>query len=283
MWLLLATFRAAHGFGWSGRIESGGALGRPRRARHALAGGVRDVSHDVGDAFAHFRGKACQQFGPLGDPVGSDPVVEPSASGRDVEEDGSGIAWVLRAPDIAFALEGCDDATRGALVEVQLRGKGVERGWPTSQESFQGIALGERDVVAANLVALAEEVGSDEVRERLVEGLDLPLKDRIRGLHSSWQSQLYPPMGWRVKPDGFRGVPHVSPDVRGRSYGELLVDHLAKHARANGGTLLRLETGIDQQTAIWLYKRLGLRCIPPFGPYTDDPLSRCYERSPAPG
>ncbi len=75
---------------------------------------------------------------------------------------------------------------------------------------------------------------------------------------------------------------YVRPDFRGRKYGELLVDHLAEHARANGVTLLRLETGIHQQAAIRLYERLGFRRVPPFGPYTDDPLSRCYEKPLAP-
>jgi hypothetical protein len=28
-----------------------------------------------------------------------------------------------------------------------------------------------------------------------------------------------------------------------------------------------------------MYERLGFRRIPPFEPYTDDPLSRCYEMS----
>jgi GNAT superfamily N-acetyltransferase len=72
---------------------------------------------------------------------------------------------------------------------------------------------------------------------------------------------------------------YVRPEFRGRKYGELLVEHLAEHARANGVTLLRLETGIHQQAAIRLYERLGFRRIPPFGPYTDDPVSRCYEKS----
>jgi len=75
---------------------------------------------------------------------------------------------------------------------------------------------------------------------------------------------------------------YVRPEFRGHKYGELLVDHLAEHARANGITLLRLETGIHQQAAIRLYERVGFRRIPPFGPYTDDPLSRCYEKSIAP-
>jgi putative acetyltransferase len=28
-----------------------------------------------------------------------------------------------------------------------------------------------------------------------------------------------------------------------------------------------------------LYERLGFRRIPPFGPYTNDPLSLCYEKT----
>ena len=75
---------------------------------------------------------------------------------------------------------------------------------------------------------------------------------------------------------------YVRPAFRGCQYGELLVDHLTKHALAHGVTLLRLETGIHQKAAIRLYERLGFRRIPPFGPYTDDPVSRCYEKSVAP-
>ena len=72
---------------------------------------------------------------------------------------------------------------------------------------------------------------------------------------------------------------YVRPGFRGAGFGKLLVDHLASHARANGVTLLRLETGIHQRAAIRLYEREGFHRIPPFGPYNDDPLSRCYERS----
>ncbi|HKV11973.1 MAG TPA: GNAT family N-acetyltransferase, partial [Thermoanaerobaculia bacterium] len=53
---------------------------------------------------------------------------------------------------------------------------------------------------------------------------------------------------------------------------------LEDHARAHGVNLLRLETGIHQQEAIRLYEEWGFYRIPPFGPYTDDPVSRCYEK-----
>lgn len=72
---------------------------------------------------------------------------------------------------------------------------------------------------------------------------------------------------------------YVRPEFRGSGFGKLLVDHLAAHALANGVTLLRLETGIHQQAAIRLYEREGFYRIAPFGPYTADPLSLCFEKS----
>jgi len=72
---------------------------------------------------------------------------------------------------------------------------------------------------------------------------------------------------------------YVRPEFRGSGFGKMLVDHLAAHALANGVTLLRLETGIHQQAAIRLYEREGFSRIPPFGHYTADPLSLCFEKS----
>lgn len=77
----------------------------------------------------------------------------------------------------------------------------------------------------------------------------------------------------------------VRPEFRGAGFGKMLIAQLAVYARAHGVTLLRLETGIHQQAALRLYEREGFHRIPPFGPYTDDPLSRCYEKrlaTPAP-
>lgn len=70
----------------------------------------------------------------------------------------------------------------------------------------------------------------------------------------------------------------VRPEFRGAGFGTMLVDHLAAHARANRVRLLRLETGVHQKAAIRLYERLGFYRIPPFGSYTNDPLSICYEK-----
>jgi GNAT superfamily N-acetyltransferase len=71
---------------------------------------------------------------------------------------------------------------------------------------------------------------------------------------------------------------YVRPHFRGLGFGKLLLDHLADYARARGVGLLRLETGVHQSAAIRLYERTGFRRIPPFGTYTEDPLSLCYEK-----
>jgi putative acetyltransferase len=71
---------------------------------------------------------------------------------------------------------------------------------------------------------------------------------------------------------------YVRPAFRGNGFGRAMLDRLAEHALSRGTTLLRLETGIHQREAIALYERYGFARIPPFGPYTDDPLSLCYEK-----
>jgi GNAT superfamily N-acetyltransferase len=71
---------------------------------------------------------------------------------------------------------------------------------------------------------------------------------------------------------------YVRPQYRGLGFGRLLLNHLADYTRAHDVSLLRLETGIHQRAAISLYERAGFQRIPPFGPYTDDPLSLCYEK-----
>lgn len=71
---------------------------------------------------------------------------------------------------------------------------------------------------------------------------------------------------------------YVRPAFRGLGFGKLMIEHLAAYARSQAIGVLRLETGIHQRAAIALYERLGFVRIPPFGPYTDDPLSLCYEK-----
>lgn len=71
---------------------------------------------------------------------------------------------------------------------------------------------------------------------------------------------------------------YVRPQFRGLGFAKLMLNHLADYAYAHNITLLRLETGIQQREAIGLYERLGFYRIPPFGHYTDDPLTLCYEK-----
>jgi putative acetyltransferase len=71
---------------------------------------------------------------------------------------------------------------------------------------------------------------------------------------------------------------YVRPEFRGLGLGRRILEHLTRHAMSRGITLLRLETGIHQREAIALYERQGFHRIPPFGPYTDDPVTLCYEK-----
>jgi putative acetyltransferase len=66
---------------------------------------------------------------------------------------------------------------------------------------------------------------------------------------------------------------------RGRGLGYKLLEHLAAHARAQGCTLLRLETGIHQHDAIKLYERWGFARTGAFPPNKPDPVSIFYEKA----
>jgi len=70
----------------------------------------------------------------------------------------------------------------------------------------------------------------------------------------------------------------VRPQFRGLGYGTSMLDHLAAYARTHEVEILRLETGIHQHAAIWLYEREGFRRIPPFGGDSNDPVSLCDEK-----
>jgi putative acetyltransferase len=70
----------------------------------------------------------------------------------------------------------------------------------------------------------------------------------------------------------------VAPEARGRRLGRALLETLEAAARERGVTVLRLETGISQPEALRLYASLGYRRRPPFGAYTDDPLSVFMEK-----
>jgi ribosomal protein S18 acetylase RimI-like enzyme len=71
---------------------------------------------------------------------------------------------------------------------------------------------------------------------------------------------------------------YLRPRYRGRGLARALLDELTAYVRECGVPALRLETGIYQAAAIALYEREGFRRIPPFANYTDDPVSRCYEK-----
>jgi ribosomal protein S18 acetylase RimI-like enzyme len=71
---------------------------------------------------------------------------------------------------------------------------------------------------------------------------------------------------------------YIRPSHRGNGLGKILLRHLEAYSRAQKISVVRLETGILQHEAISLYEKSGYRRIPPFGPYTEDPLSIFYEK-----
>jgi putative acetyltransferase len=64
---------------------------------------------------------------------------------------------------------------------------------------------------------------------------------------------------------------YTRPTARGRGVAKAIVGRIEDEARAASKFILRLETGIRQQEAVGLYKRVGFRPRGPFGPYAAMP------------
>ena len=65
----------------------------------------------------------------------------------------------------------------------------------------------------------------------------------------------------------------VESTSRGQGVATGLMDYLEADAIARGLVELRLETGIYQEESLGLYLGRGYVTIPPFGHYTEDPMS----------
>jgi len=66
---------------------------------------------------------------------------------------------------------------------------------------------------------------------------------------------------------------YVAPAARGRRIGRLILDRLIAHAKSEGITVLRLETGNKQMEALSLYRSVGFTHRGPFADYPDNESS----------
>jgi len=72
---------------------------------------------------------------------------------------------------------------------------------------------------------------------------------------------------------------YVRDQFRRRSLGRRMLAALESTAREAGVTRLRLETGDRQPEAIALYESAGFVTIEPFGEYSGNDFSRCFEKT----
>ncbi|GAB3252921.1 GNAT family N-acetyltransferase [Nocardioides dilutus] len=71
---------------------------------------------------------------------------------------------------------------------------------------------------------------------------------------------------------------YVDPGHRGQGVADAVIEALVEHARAQGATTVRLETGDKQHAAMRFYARHGFEVVPRFGPYVDSATSVCMQR-----
>jgi putative acetyltransferase len=65
----------------------------------------------------------------------------------------------------------------------------------------------------------------------------------------------------------------VIPEARHLGVSKIVLAALEAHARSEGVRTVRLETGVENHTALGLYAKAGFKRRDPFGDYQADPLS----------
>jgi putative acetyltransferase len=71
----------------------------------------------------------------------------------------------------------------------------------------------------------------------------------------------------------------VTAAARRKGLARVILRELEIRAAGFGYTVMRLETGNRQLSAMALYETLGFKRIAPFGAYVNDPLSICFEKT----
>ena len=72
---------------------------------------------------------------------------------------------------------------------------------------------------------------------------------------------------------------YVLKEYRRHGVAMLILEALEREAARLQYRSMRLETGKRQLPAMRLYEAYGFTRIPPFGPYVNDPISVCYEKT----
>lgn len=71
----------------------------------------------------------------------------------------------------------------------------------------------------------------------------------------------------------------VTRSARKQGIARKILNELESRAQRSGYDTLRIETGYKQEPAIRLYESHGYLRIRPFGEYSDDPTSVCFEKT----
>src|SRR5687768_16167605 len=163
--------------------DSGRSLDR-RRAGGAGAAGAGETLDELGGRLAYVLGDLHEQPLLLLDEVAEDPFHQAPARRRDPQHHRAAVARMRGAGDVTLAFERGQHAAGGPLDQAQVRRELVHGGEVAAHERVQRIALGDRDVVAADTITIPELVDANELRERVLQLFRLPTQRGIVRLHS---------------------------------------------------------------------------------------------------
>jgi len=116
----------------------------------------------------------------LVDEVVCDPRAKAAAALRGIQDSRSAVLSVSGGYDVPLLGQRRDDAARGALVEEEPAGERTEAHRAVFGERFERVTLRHRNVVAADPIAIAKLVDTNQVRDGGLEGLGVSIQCGFR-------------------------------------------------------------------------------------------------------
>src|SRR5882724_6761573 len=179
----------------------GDAAAAPSGRFDACAGGSRDAAEELDHGGARLRVEIGEEPALLAHDVALDPPVELAPGRGRREQQSAAVVRMRRAGHVALALQGVHHPARRAFVEIEIGREVVQGHRSLADQGLQAVALADRDVVAADAVAVTELVDPDQVRERVVELMGVPLQGGIGGQEgqAGVHARQYGTTGWQMQ------------------------------------------------------------------------------------
>jgi hypothetical protein len=149
---------------------------------------VCEATEHLHDACSNVRIEILQELFLLVDQIVDDARAEPLSLPCGAQRCRATVFSIRTLLNVSLPNQGADDAAGRALVQEQAIRQRAEAQWTVLNDRLERVTLRDRDVVAADAVAVPKLIDADKIGDCLVQGEGVPVKRRLLGIHSWYRA-----------------------------------------------------------------------------------------------